>query len=325
MKRLVLADVKSQNDKGKSIGHYFSVAQNYLDLYSDCCQVKVAGGPMFKTRFNEKDIFQLPHDFIIGQNWLRNKWRVLMNCKYLFKHTSVNDIIVIQQSGLSTAILGIALFAKKKRNIYIISYDKDAVSSFAKRLIYQFAKQKIKGLLCPSRHVADAYCLPSCIITDYIYPFYTNKLSFVPFEEKKYDVAIIGSICHGKGVIKAAETLTQTNYKVLIAGKADKQLSEQLEKICLSSSNIELRLGFVSDDDYCKYIRAARFCILNYHGVYEDRSSGVVLDILFNGTPILGHRCKALMFVEKEDVGVLFEDNCCQPYGYGKPFNSDKK
>lgn len=307
MKRLIIADVKSYNNKGKSTGHYFAVAQNYLDLYSDCCEVKVAGGPIFKTHFNDKDMFLLPYDFIPGENWLKSKWRVLKNCRYLFKHTLADDRIVIQQSGLSTAILGIALFAKKKRNIYVIAYDTDAVTSPIKKLIYKIAKRKIKGLLCPHEHVAKVYGIPNCIVTDYIYAKKVTEPS-VTFENKKYDIAIVGSICHGKGVPEAAKVLAKTNCRVLIAGKADKQLADNLHEICDISKNIELHIGFISNEDYYRYIREARFCLLNYHGVYEDRSSGVALDIIFNGTPILGRRCTALNFVEKENVGLLYDD-----------------
>lgn len=308
MKRLLIADIKSYNNNGKSTGHYFAVAQNYLDLYSDCCEVKIAGGPIFTTHFNPKDIFLLPYDYMPNMNWLKSKWRVLMNCKYIFNNTRPDDIIVIQQSGLSTAILGIAMFAKKKRNIYIIAYDTDAVSSPIKKIIYHLAKGKIKGLLCSDKHISDIYKISSRIITDYIYPNTTNNLTVIPFENKKYDIAIVGSIWPDKGVIEAAEVLANTKYKVLIAGKANKQLSDTLNNICKSAKNIDLHIGFINDNDYYTYIQEARFCILNYHGVYENRSSGVALDILFNGTPIIGHKCKALEFVENEHVGQLFDD-----------------
>lgn len=308
MRRLLIADLKSYNDNGKSSGHYFAVARNYLDLYKDYCEVKIAGGSIFKTQFNTKDILLLPYDYIPSMNWLKSKWRVLMNCKYLFNKTHSDDIIVIQQSGLSTTILGIALFAKKNRNIYIIAYDTDAVSSPIKKIIYHLAKGKIKGLLCSDKHVSDIYKIPSCIITDYIYPNVTNNLTVIPFENKKYDIAIVGSIWPDKGVIEAAEVLVNTKYKVLIAGKANKKLSDTLNNICNSAKNIDLHIGFINENDYYTYIQDARFCMLNYHGVYEDRSSGVVLDILFNGTPIIGHKCKALEFVEKEHVGLLFDD-----------------
>lgn len=307
MKRLIIADAKSYNNKGKTTGHYFAVAQNYLDLYGDYCEVKVAGGPIFKTHFNEKDIFLLPYDFIPSKSWLVSKWRVLKNCKYIFKNTLTDDVIVIQQSGLSTAIMGIALFAKKKSNVYVIAYDTDAVTSPIKRLIYKFARHKIKGLLCPNKHVADAYGIPHCIVTDYIYVKQITKPA-ATFENKKYDIAIVGSICHGKGVSEAAKVLAKIDCRVLIAGKADKQLADELHEICDNAKNIELHVGFVTDENYYQYIRKARFCLLNYYGVYEDRSSGVALDIIFNGTPILGHRCTALNFVEKEHVGLLFDD-----------------
>lgn len=113
MKRLIISDVKSLNMDGKSVGHYFSLSQNYLDLYSDYFDVKVAGGPIYHQQFQKKDYFPLPNDFIEGENWFKNKLRVLKNCRYLFKKTDSNDIIIIQQAGLSTVLLGIALYAKK--------------------------------------------------------------------------------------------------------------------------------------------------------------------------------------------------------------------
>lgn len=307
MKKLIIADVKSYNNNGKSTGHYFAVAQNYLDLYKDCCEVKVAGGSIFKTHFKPKDIFLLPYDYIPSMNWLKNKFRVLMNCRYLFRHVTADDVIVMQHSGASTTLIGIALFATKKNNINLIQYDTDALSSLSKRIIFKLAKHRIKSILCPNQNIADAYGLPSCIVTDYIYPKDGYKNSIL-FEKKKYDIAIVGSICPDKGVIEAARTLVKTNYRVIIAGKANKQLADELHKICDRSENIELNIGFIKNEDYYEYIRNARFCVLNYHGVYEYRSSGVVLDILFNGTPIIGHKCKALNFISTSNVGYLFDN-----------------
>lgn len=307
MKRLIIADVKSKNNKGVSTGHYFAVAQNYIDLYSDCCDVKIAGGLIFKTHFNKKDLFLLPYEFIPSENWLKNKWRVLMNCRYLFKHISADDIVVIQQSGLSTALLGIALFAKKKSNIYVIAYDTDAVTSLIKKMIYILANHKIKGLLCPYEYIAKAYEIPNCIVTDYIYAKKLVKPT-VAFKNKKYDIAILGRIRSGKGVVEAAQYLAKVPLSVLIAGNGEEQMIKQLYEICKQCSNIELHIEYLSEEKYNEYIRYARFCLLNYHGTYEDRSSGVVLDAIFNGTPILGRHCNALDFIKKENLGYLFDN-----------------
>lgn len=309
MKRIVIADVKSYNSNGRSTGHYFSVSKNYLDLYQGICPVIVAGGPIYQNFIEGKNYFCLPYDFVVGRNWVKNKWNVLMNCRFLFRRTTPDDIIVLQQSGLSTAIMGIALFATIRNNIYVIAYDTDAVSSSFKRLIYKMAKKKICGIICSHKSVAESYKLPCCIVPDYIYPFWKYRRAPLSFQNKKYDIAIVGIISWDKGVVEAAEFLSKTKYKVLLAGKAaDNQLALKLKEICDSSKNIELHLGFIENEIYYNYIREARFCLLNYRGTYEERSSGVALDIIFNNTPILGRKCKALSFVEKFNVGYLYDD-----------------
>ncbi|MBS5876518.1 MAG: glycosyltransferase [Prevotella sp.] len=306
MKRLIISDIRSYNNKRKSVGHYIAVAQNYIDLYNNYFDVKVAGGPIFKDSFKIKNYVPLPYDFIEGGNWIKNKLKILINCRFLFKSICKEDIVVIQQSGLSTILFGIVLFAKKRSNIYIISYDTDAISSKIKKIIYSFAKKKIKGIICPNERIMHAFDLSGCIVPDYIYT--KNIENFVPYNNKKYDIAILGRINADKGVIEAAKYLSNTKYKVLIAGKADENLICDLKNICNSSSNIILNLDFINDEDYNNYIRYSRYCLLNYRGTYNDRSSGVVLDNLFNGTPILGHNCRALTFIEKEKLGYLFDD-----------------
>lgn len=308
MRRLIIADVKSNSINGKSVGHYFSIAQNYLELYRKVIPIYVAGGPIFKQRFANVDIFPLPFDSIVGKCSLINKWNSLKNCRYLFKHTNRDDVVVLQHSGAVTTFLGIALFAPQKRNIYVIQYDTDALSSLVKKIIFRMARNKIKGILCPNETIGKAYDIDYCCITDYIYPSFDKQLKYSLLQDKVYDFSIVGSISPDKGTVEAAAFFSNTNYKVLIAGKANEAESAELKKIAQSSPNIELHLGYVSDDDYKKYISSAKYCLLNYRGVYADRSSGVVLDILFSGIPVVGRKCNALSFIHAENVGVLYDD-----------------
>ena len=308
--RLILADVKSLNIDGHSIGHYFSLAHNYLDNYASIFDTKIGGGPIYKTQFTPEVLFALPYDSLEKGNSIKNKWHVLKNCYYLFHKTTPKDIIVLQHSGASTTFLGIALLGRKKNNIYVIQYNTDALKSLFQRLIYRLAKKKIKGIICPSAKIGEAYQRPYCIVTDYIYPkspdfFHQEKRSY---KDKNYDFAVVGGIYPDKGVVEIANYLKGTKFTLLIAGAANTELSNQLKNIAESSENIELHLGFVSDNEYYNFIRSSRYCILNYHGVYSNRSSGVVLDILFNGTPIIGHQCNALQFVKDEKVGFLFKN-----------------
>ena len=149
MKRLIITDIKSFNNNGKSTGHYFAVARNYLELYSEVCDVKIAGGSVFNIGFKNEELFCLPYETSSSNNNIKNKWNILKNARYLFKNTSSNDVIVMQKSGTVTMFLLIALFLKKrKNNIFFIEYDTEALNSPLKRFIYYMAKKKCKGLIC---------------------------------------------------------------------------------------------------------------------------------------------------------------------------------
>lgn len=309
MRNLFVADVKSYSREGKSFGHYFQVAQNYSELYSNHFEVFVAGGPIYKKKFFANRLFLLPCNYEEGKNFLTNKFNVLKNCFFLFRKTKKDDIIILQHSGASTTFLGIGLMATKRNSIYVIQYDTDAVSSIIKRMIYKLAKPKIKGILCPNDVIAQSYGKPYCVVMDYIYVFSDKeKIDSINYKEKKYDFVFVGGISKDKGIVEVARKLVNTKYNVFIAGRGDENVCNKLQTICEKAPNVKLSLGYVNEENYSIYIREARYCILNYQGVYTNRSSGVVLDAIFNGTPIAGHRCSALQFIEDEKVGYLFDN-----------------
>lgn len=309
MKKLIIADLKSFNNQGIQTGHYFSLARNYQELFGKICKVTVAGGPIYKTGFKKEELIQLPHDFIAGDNVLKNKWGTLMNCRHLMQHTSTDDVIVLQMSGATTNFLAILLFGLKKKKIYSIQYDTEALDSPLKRFIYQLSKSKIKGILCPTDAIGKAFELPYCVISDYIYTSDKTDTQTIPFDQKKYDFAIVGRITPEKGVIEAIEKFIGTKYKIVVAGKPSTiEVENKLNSIASSNKNIELHLDFVPDNDFYNYLQKSKYSLMNYQGVYANRSSGVVLDTLFNGTPVIGHHCQALRFIEEEGVGCLFDE-----------------
>ena len=122
-------------------------------------------------------------------------------------------------------------------------------------------------------------------------------------------MCFVGRSEEEKGVLDVARKLAGTSRRMIIAGKVrDGSLAGQLEQVAASCDNIELHIGYVSDEVYYGYIRNSRFCILNYQGEYSRRSSGVVLDTVFNNVPIIGKRCKALDFIEKFGCGYIYDD-----------------
>ena len=94
MERLIIADIRSYNNNGKSTGHYFAVAQNYLDLYSNKYNVLIAGGPIYNIKFATTDLLKLPQETSKNNNTIKNKWYIFKHALSLFKRTTQNDVII---------------------------------------------------------------------------------------------------------------------------------------------------------------------------------------------------------------------------------------
>ena len=101
--RLIVADVRSTSTDGIAAGHYFTVAQNYLDLFGAEMDVRIAGGPVYGDRFGNK-LIRLPHDYIVGSSAVRNKRAVFQNVRALLREAQ-DDVIVLQCSAVATAYM----------------------------------------------------------------------------------------------------------------------------------------------------------------------------------------------------------------------------
>lgn len=303
MEKIFIADVGSFAYKGRSTGHYIPLAQNYVDVLDNQFQVIVAGGPCYRECFSGEQFLELP--FNNPSNGWRDKIHLFKNCIKLFKEAE-GETIVLQQSSITTAFIGIGLFYHKKSKLYVIEYSASSINSPIKKLFYSLAKNKIDGILCPNEEVGKAFGRPYCVIPDYIFAGDANT-GTIPYDNKKYDFCIVGRLAPEKGAVEVAKKFANTNVHLLIAGRPQtKELGDELEATCKGASNIELHLGFIEREDYDRYLNESRYALLNYQGEYSVRSSGVVFDTLFSGVPVIGQRCKALQFVEDEGCGHLY-------------------
>ena len=306
MRRVIIADAKSFSRNGKSTGHYFTVADNYLEVFYDKCKVIVAGGPLYKERY--KELIELPYDTTPQSLGLVNKARVVMNLFFMFKQLREDDVLVLQSNAVATTFFALS-FYRRKNPIYMIQYNQMGLDSGVKKWLFSLAKKKINGIICPDTEIGAAYCDNYCVVPDYI----MTEKQFAKLNEgwlpKKYDFGMLGIITEDKGVVEAAKQLVQTDYSVLIAGRpANEAIREKLVSICQGKKNISLILDYVSDDDYDRYIREVKYCILNYSDAYSEHSSGVIFDTLYRGTPVIGRRCKFLQVVEENKIGYLCDD-----------------
>lgn len=302
MCRIVIADFNTHCRQGQCLGHSFAVAANYLELFEEAV---AAGGPIYASRFTRTEI--LPYQTDAQQSGIVNKWRALCNLRTLFCRCR-DDILVMQSSAVATAFLGIALLRPRVRKLFMIQYNTAGVNSPFKRLLYRFASKYIDGIICPSEEIGRAYGRPYCIVPDYICS-QKQEAPELPYGQKRYDFCMVGLICPDKGIVGAARVLAGTPHRVLIAGRAvTPDIADELREIAASCTNIELRLKYLSEEEYAAAICDSRYCVLNYSGAYSEHSSGVVYDILFRGVPVVGRRCQSLQFIEDTQTGCLFSD-----------------
>lgn len=306
MTKIIIADICSLNRNGKTSGHYFPVAQNYLNMFGDQCIV--AGGPIYKNQFT-KHLMQLPYDHIYNENIWIAKWHEIINCKTLFQHAKGN-IIVMQSVAIITTFISIFLFYKKNNSkLFFIQYYDECLNSFWKRILYNLIKDKINGIICSSDKVGKKFNKPYIVVTDYIYTDDINTINKLPYEERIYDYSLVGGIYKDKGQLEAIKHLANRGLKILIAGQVREEgILEELNKVAKEDPLIEMNIGYITDDEYHQYIRQSKYCILNYSGTYNERSSGVVLDILFDGTPVIGNKCGALDLIHSNNLGYIYDD-----------------
>lgn len=303
MKDIVyLADIKSHR-KGKITGHYLSVARNYMDALEDKYEVRVAGCSCFRQSFNDKELLVLP--FTNNGNYKLEKLETFLNAIYLFWKARGN-IIILQQSTVITSYLCLLMFFWMTSDLYIIQYDTESIKSRLGKILWKLVKRKVTGLICPNERIGKAYNINYLVVTDYIYS--KDKIISVPLEQRKWDFAAVGNITKDKGTLEIVEYLAKKGKNVLIAGRvAELELEQQLTELLEKYTNIEHHIGFVDNTDYITYIQYSKYCLLNYKGGYFDRSSGVVLDIIFNGTPVLGSMCAALNLVAEHGLGFVYK------------------
>lgn len=306
MSRIIIADICSISVTNQSTGHYFAVAQNYLDMFKHSEEVWVAGGPIYNQRFASR-LIRLPYNFEVGDSKWAEKWHELMNCRALCKMVAKNDILIMQSVALVTAFVGMTLFLHKPCRLFFIQYNTESINSPLKKLLWRFVQSKVRGAICSFPTVAQAYGKPYIIVPDYIYTK-EQQVSFPSYAEREYDICMLGHIYRDKGVVEALQYLKGMGLKIVVAGKVgEPDLEPELKDIAQTDTMIDLRMGYLCDDEYHKLMANSKYCMLNYRGRYNEHSSGVVYDALFHGTPILASNTVSTMMVKENGMGIGYD------------------
>ena len=303
--RVYIIDPCSYVQNGICIGHYFGVASNMQQVLSSYFDAHVAGGPIYGKSFKTKKLI-LPYNTTDTDSVFYKKWKTIMNVKKMYQQTNDTDLLIWQSSSVLTTIIGIFLFGKKNSKTFLIQYNARCMSNAFFRLLFALVRPKLKGIICTINEVGKEFNLPYHVIPDYIYTAETAG-EFISYQSKEFDFCVVGLLCHDKGIEEVIQKIRNTKYRLLVAGKpADDEFREKLIKAAAGCSNIILKLEYLPDDKYDYYIRHSKYCLLNYKGAYSEHSSGVVCDVIFKGTPVVGTNCKSFSFVKDNGLGLIY-------------------
>lgn len=301
---IYISDILSYRDKNDhNTGHWIPLAKMYCEIFGRN-NVTIVGGPVYEKHVAGYQYFQLPYDIVEGTGHFETLRRMIVNARVLFRECRNQTIILQYGNPFSNHIA--VLLAYRKCKLYLIEYSIIGISGLLKSFVYKIIRQRTTGIICPNEVIMHKFNIHSCVVPDYIY---TNNNVIVEntYSKRKYDFCVIGRITEEKGVIEVVKYLQNTKYKVLIAGKPETEaIRQELEH--LQCDNVYMNLSYISESEYQSYLEASKYAILNYSGEYSNRSSGVVFDTLFNGVPVIGKKCQALAFIEKQDLGVLYNN-----------------
>lgn len=298
-KEVCLADITTLSLNNKIYGHFYSVAKQYNLLFKNE-NFKVLGGATYQeyTEFENNRFYKLP--FFIkkeAESKILKFAKELINAMICVNHRC--DALVFQSYSKLPIYISLAL-CNPKSKVYMIEYqysNKKGITGFFRKI----ALKKVKGIITSTNQVGEAYGRPYVKVQDYIY-----TPSNIPKAEKKYDFAMLGTIASDKDYEDVIFSCKNKKFRVLLAGKfLDSDRLRSIESI--AGDNIEIINEYLSDDDYYKYIRESKFIVLPYiPSTHTGKSSGVVLDSIYQGTPVIATNIDTFSFVKKYNLGILY-------------------
>lgn len=295
MKKLLIIDPLSlHNENGNIIGHSMQLTKNYSQLFSKYFKVKIAGKHEYENQF-QKSFVKLPFSINFGNSNLIqgfiDKFKIAINIIYALRQES--DYYILYSCSKISLLISLPFLPKKR--LFIIDYkisSKNPINAFY---------PKIAGFL--TSQPSNSYGLvDSFLMNDY---YYNSTFWKSQIQKKIYDFSCVGNISLGKQIEDVVTKFQNTDYKVLISGIfEDKNRLKTIQE--LASSNITIKDGYLSENEYHNIIKKSRYIILPYNKNYDTHTSGVVYDAIFNGTPIIGTNVTALNIVKEFNLGMCF-------------------
>jgi glycosyltransferase involved in cell wall biosynthesis len=245
------------------------------------------------------------HPLFVRSNWLKSLFRLTI---------LITELYILRFMGVK--IIWTAHNLKNHDSLYL-KFDQICTTSIAKishGIIAhsQTAKEEISKTL----NIKDrdkVFVVPH---GNYI-GYYDNNIDRAEARKKlnipnqNVVMLLLGSIRSNKGVLELIEDFKRLNrekVELLVAGKpANKELEQLINQKISKHENIQLKSGFVPDEEIQTYMNACDVVVFPYQ---EILTSGAVFLAMSFGKPCIAPRNCCLGEVLDDDGAFLYDSNC---------------
>lgn len=310
MKKVGIVDTLTLTKGDRIYGHFNTTAMQYFNALSKGgevnnkanCNVVIIGGKTYEHYFDRENLLQLP--FTTTKNEFDDislKARIFRTFKSFINTfvALISDVeILVFQDANQTVLYTLLRFLRVKKQVYLIKYTVEK----RRRAIHGFekVKNKISGIITSLDTVGKFYGVEYIIVPDY-FPdvmLYSCK--------KEYDYAVVGTAMKEKDFEGVVSAFSQSTKSLYIAGYfPDKKRYNNLMK--LKTDNVKIINRYLDDNEYDKTIRKSGYIILPYKSGYEEKSSGVILDAVYRGTPVIVSNINSFQFVKEHNIGRMYD------------------
>lgn len=304
MKKAIIADISSLSYEGKIYGHFVKAASLFKNVMDEDYDVIVAGSKAYKQNFSSDSLLELP--FSRKKEECKSKIKKIKDFCGELKNTrhvlaEKSDVLIFQSYSKLPIYMGLLLFTIRANRIYMIEYQKTEYQGIVQR-IQSKALSKINGIITSSDTVGRHFGIEYIVIPDYFYtkPTKIDKISPI------YDFGIVGTVANDKMYEDVVANLKGCPYTLIIAGKfMDSNRLKNLTE--MADDNITIQDKYLTDEEYKEILMKCRYIVLPYNPLtYSGKSSGVVLDALYNNKPVIVPRIDSFEFIEKYRVGIMY-------------------
>lgn len=304
-KKVYIIDYIGNSFEGKPIGHPHKVIIQIRNLISNSFDVNTALPKVYEGTI-PIDIY-LPHYCDLHQrnmNFYRLKCFFLKfkNLKYIF---SINKDDILLFANIDFSLYLFLALSKRRENVIAINYFNYAnLRGFLgtiKKKIHLIAKNKMKVELNTYNFNDNEF------VPDY---YYESNEERDMKEEEKVDFLVIGTMNEAKDIISLINALKGSNFKLKIVGKFfDEDYYKNALKTSENSENIVIINKYLNSYEYKQEIINSRYVVLPYKtSIYNNLTSGVFLDALYNNIPIICPNTHYFNQFKSMRIGIVYEN-----------------